>query len=65
MYAVTNRWRAARGAPPLVRPPDPNLTGSGLGTGAGLVGEFLGINAGVQQPQSQATAQQAQAQAQR
>jgi hypothetical protein len=43
IYAITNRWRTARGQVPLVRPPDPVLAGNGLGSGAGLAGEFLGL----------------------
>lgn len=41
VYSVTNKWRATRGLPPLVRGPDSghNL-GNGLGTGAGLATEF-------------------------
>lgn len=46
LYAITNRWRAVRGVPPLVRPPDANPVENGLGTGANLVGEFLGLGAG-------------------
>lgn len=41
VYAITNKWRATRGARALIRPPDGPDSGSGLGTGAGLVPEFL------------------------
>lgn len=43
VFAVTNRWRAQRGLPP-VHPQDTNAAtgnGGGMGTGAGLAAEFL------------------------
>lgn len=44
MYTIANKWRAVRGAPPLVPPADQIASdGSGLGTGAGLAAQFLGI----------------------
>jgi hypothetical protein len=55
LYTITNRWRAVRGVPPLTRPPDPVLE-SGMGTGANLVGEFLGLGGAVAPPQGQVQA---------
>lgn len=54
VYAITNRWRATRGLPPLkrdVRDADATAAtaaGAGLGTGAGLAAELM---QSTQQPQ--------------
>lgn len=46
VYAVTNKWRATRGVPPLIRGPDTGYPiSNGLGTGAGLAAEFLQLQA--------------------
>lgn len=47
VYGITNKWRVARGLRPLIRPPDASDSASGLGTGAGLIPEFLQTRPGM------------------